>query len=459
MKKQTLLDYWLILYKRKIAIGIVILISCITAIVLSRVIDPVYEAKAIFYVPSSSQAIAYMSDNSVDKLAREKLIPPVKEDDSAPFIGILKSTTIAEYVHNEFPNKTVKKLLLSDIDFKLTDEFMLKIYSRDKDPVLAANVANAYMKYLNLMLQEASLKNPEQDSLLINRQSGETLAGLEAAKNALRAFEEKNNIASVNEEIRSLTDQRVSFQSQLESSTVQLNENEEKMRSLTEQLRREGAVVAENDFVLTNPSIEYLQKTLSDQAAQIAAASVEYRENHPELKMLRSRYNETSGRLKKEVQDLVSSQIKPGGTFYEQLRQNLIGLAIEKSKLQAAVEGNRKVLERISERLGKLPSINTEWTRLNDNIERYKKIYEQLKMNLKEMEMQQARPIQYVVVVDYAQPPENPAYPILWLNVLVSLLFGLCGGVFYALFVDYTETTRKVRTLKLIRTVLAEEKE
>ena len=300
MAEKTLLDYWIVLYKRKIAIVLIIAISIIATVVLSLLVKPVYEAKAVFYVPASSLSLSYMSSDAAKKMARDKLVPAPTKKDAAPYIGLLKSIKIAELVHQEFPNKTVKKLLLSDIDFELSNEYLLRIYSRDEDPVLAANVANAYMKYLNLLLQEASLKNSEQDRYLLSKQIVNAEKNLQEAKDELKSYEEKNNIASVDEEIKNLTNQRVSFQTQLENTKILISENDKKIRSSIEQLKKEGNIIAENEFILTNSSIEYLQNKLSDQAAQIAAASVELQEKSYDMKALRNQYKETSDRLKSE---------------------------------------------------------------------------------------------------------------------------------------------------------------
>lgn len=457
MTEKTLLDYWIVLYKRKKAILLIIAISIIATVVLSLLIKPVYEAKAVFYVPTSSPSVSYMSTDATEKMARGKLVPAPEKKDAAPYIGLLKSIAIAEYVHQEFPRKSVNKLRLSDMDFELSNEYMLEIYSKDEDPVLAANVANAYMKYLNLLLQEASLKNSEQNRYLLNKQSVDAEKNLQEAKDKLKSYEEKNDIASVEEEIKNLTNQRVSFQTQLENTKVQISENDKKIKSSVEQLKKEGNIIAGNEFILTNSSIEYLQKKLSDQSAQIAAASVELQEKSYDMKALRNQYKETSDRLKSEIQSLVSSQIKPSNTFYEQLRQNLVNLVVDKDKLQASMKGYADTIDRINQRLRRLPSIKEEWTKLNDTVEHYKKIYEQLKMGQQETEMQQARDIQYVVVVDNAKPPGQPSFPIMWLNVIVALTFGLVAGVFYAFLLHYIEETGKIRTRKIIEELLAGE--
>jgi uncharacterized protein involved in exopolysaccharide biosynthesis len=84
-------------------------------------------------------------------------------------------------------------------------------------------------------------------------------------------------------------------------------------------------------------------------------------------------------------------------------------------------------------------------------------MYEQLKTDLQETEMQQARKIQYVVAVDYAKPPEDPSFPLMWLNVIVALLFGLLTGIFYAFLIDYIEETGKIRKRKIIKELISGE--
>ncbi|OGW55234.1 MAG: hypothetical protein A2Y81_12930 [Nitrospirae bacterium RBG_13_43_8] len=457
MPEKTLIDFWIVLYKKKISIAIITAISVATAAVLTLFIKPVYEARAVFYVPESSLSLSYMSKDAADRMARGKLVPSPRKEAAGPYIGLLKSTIIAEYIHQEYPRKEVSKLLRSDVNFEFSNEFMLIIYSRDEDPVLAADVANAYMKYLNLLLQEASLKNADEDRSLLGKQLGEAEKNLQEANDEMTLFQEKNNIASLDEEIKNLTDQRISFQTELENARIQRSENSKKIGSTIEQLKKEGDLIVENDFLLTSPSIDYLKNKLSDLATRIAAASVELEKQHPDMKALRKEYKATSKRLKSEVQNLVLSQMKPGNTFYEKLRQDLVNLIVDQDKLQATIKGFTDTIDRINQRLGKLPSISEKWTKLNDKIEEYKKQVDQLKLDLQETEMQQARKIQYVVTVDSAKPPGAPSFPKKWVNVIVALLFGLLTGIFYAFVVNYIEEMSKIRRRKIIKEILSGE--
>jgi uncharacterized protein involved in exopolysaccharide biosynthesis len=215
--------------------------------------------------------------------------------------------------------------------------------------------------------------------------------------------------------------------------------------------------MAENDFALSSPTLDYMRNKLSDLTAQIGGQSAELTESHPDIKILKSQYKDMADKLEKEVQNLVKSKIKPKGIFYEELRQSLANLIIENNKLKATLKGNSKVLEMINDRMRKLPAINAEWSRLSDNVGQFKKIREQIRINLMETTMQQARPIQYAVVVDFAKPPKTPAFPLPIINILASLIFGLVAGVFYAFLMDYIESTSRVRTFKIIKSILSVE--
>ena len=437
--------------------AVIAALSIITAIVLTKILTPVYEASAIFYVPASSQTYSFLSSTAIDKMSRDFKKPLPVESEHSLYLGLLKSRKIAELVHQKYPQKKLEKLLRFDVNFNLSNEFMLKIYSRDRDPVLAADIANAYVEGLNLLLRDSSVENINQNISLMQPTLSETKKKIIYAEEALKSFEEKNNLASINEEIRNLTSQRISFQDKIEVTLALEKENIEKIKSVSEQFKKEQLLYSEKDFSLTNPIIDHLQKELSNLSAQINGLSVELKDPHPDLMKLKRQHQKIEDKLKIEIQQFIISQIKPKDTFYEQLRQNLVSLLIEKNGLEALKNGYLEATSRITERLKLLPGIKTEWNRLNEETERLKKSYEQLKLNLQEAEIQQSRQMQFLVVVDRATPPQKPSFPILWINITVAFLGSLFVGFFYAFFLDYIRETKKIRTIKIIKAVLSEE--
>ncbi len=451
-EENTLLYYWLILYRYRKSVVLVTLFSVSIAVVISLNLKPVYESYAMFFVPEKSLSMSYLSENSVDKLARDAKVPFPKEEPQAPYLGLLKSKSITTAVQKEFPHKSLLRYFLSDVDFELTDEFMMKVYSRDSDPVKAADIANAYVRHLNELLQASS--DNDSDISLIEQQAEEAQQRLISAQEELQKFEKKNTItSSLDEEIKTQLEQKIYFQSQLETNRVRFEENDKSLQAISEQLKKEKDIYAEGSFILTNPLVEHLQQQLSDFAIQITHATLELREKHPDVISLKRRYAETEDRLNKELQRLMTSKIMPDNTFAEQLRQKLGNAIIEKCRLTAENKAYTETIHRITERMGKIPALNMEWKRLNDKIDSLKKMSEQLKINSREASMQRSRKMQFVVSVDTALPPDRPSFPILWLNVFVALLFGVGAGILYAFFLNYIEVTRKCRMLKLIQTI------
>lgn len=182
MEELTLLDYWLVLYRRRKSIAVVIISAIVVAWILSRVLPPVYEAKAVFFVPTRPDSISFYTPDASQQMARGPLTPSRQEEASAAHIGVLKSKAIAQLVHNDFPQKSIGALSRKDVDFNLSNEYMLEVYVRDKDPELAAGIANAYVKRFNELMAGYSLDSTSQNILSIETQVKDTSKRLEQAK-------------------------------------------------------------------------------------------------------------------------------------------------------------------------------------------------------------------------------------------------------------------------------------
>ncbi len=450
------INYWIILHRKKHVIILTALISALSAIVMSLLITPVYESKATFYVPEASSSLSYLSDDSLFDLQKEILSPVPKESSATPFFGILQSRKIAEYVNKEFPEKSIKKLLFSDIDFEISDGFMIALYSRDKDPVLASKIADSYVKNLNLLLQETSIDNLERDNSALKEKLEETISLIRKAEDKIKTIKEENDIASIEDEMTWLTDQRISFIGEMENKQVYLGEVKKKLKELSLELEKEGSTLASQHVALSNPKIEHLQVKLSDIAAEVSGMLVRYTKDHPEILNLKAQYNELSKELKNEADKLIASQIKPENTFYEKLRQDLVNLIIEESTVSSSIKGYKEAIQRADERLEKLPAILTETGRMTDSIERHKKIYEQLELAYQESLMQMGRDVQFLVTLDKANVPENPSFPIVWLNGIIALFGGLFTGIAYAFFLNYAESVNKASVRRIVKSILGD---
>jgi uncharacterized protein involved in exopolysaccharide biosynthesis len=455
MRERSLLDYWIILSERRFVIYLVIATSVASAVIIGLLVGPVYEARAAFYIPVELPPVSYLGSEAASTMSRPMGPPIESEDRYKPYIGILKSNQLAEQVHARFPRKEVRKLLRSDVDFEVTDEFIVRVYSRDPDPKLAADVANAYLDGLNQILAESSQAQVLVQPAYIEGALARLKVDLGKAEAALKRFEEEHHIASLDTELTELTGQKTSLQAKLDETQVLRVANNSKQKALLAEFEREGKSIVASEVAVTSPLIEHLRVQLTDLLTKLAEVETEFGKKNVEVVVMRNKKQELEQQLRTEITRWASSLIKPQTTHLERLRQQLIEVLIESARLEATEKGNARSLERVSEHLRRYPEIKAEWTNLNDSVVRFRDYEKRLLVSMTEANLQSGRQLRIIVPLDRAEPPQGPAFPIWWLNVLVALLAGLLAGIGYAFFLNYLDETRQVRTSRVVRAILA----
>ncbi len=448
MTDKTLLEYWFILYDKKVIILVITLSAMITAGVLSKILPPVYEAKAVFFVPKEVDKKNFFTPPG-ELMARSSLVPYAKEDEQGPYLGILKSQAIAKLVQREFPQKRVIDLSRRDMNFVLSDEYLIEVYARDKNPTIAAGVANAYVKYFNTLMGEYSLPSNRLTMETIKAEITENQKKLSKARGVLKIFQQKNQLAALDEETKQIITMKTNFESQLEHSQVEYAENKNKILETERKLKDEIGAFMTSDPIITSPLLEKLRSQLVDIDAKMATLRAELKEIHPDYVISKKNYEVVKKNIDGEIEGIIKSQIKSPDAFCENLRRQLINLYIDKERIDANRESTKQVLKGIEKRIIAIPALQNQLDTFSVEVDRYKKLVDTLKINLEEVKSQEKRAPQVAIQVDEATPPPNPAFPVLWLNMTVACLSGFLGGICYCFFVNYLEETREKRIYRL----------
>jgi polysaccharide biosynthesis transport protein len=456
MQERSLLDYWLIVYERRVVVYLVIVTSIISAFLIGELVTPIYEARSALYIPAKLASVSYVAGGSTATLAREPGSPLAKEADYKPYMGMLKSVQIAQIVNAKYPMKSVTKLLRSDVDFEVTDELVVRVYSRDPDPKLAADVANAYVEALNKILTDSSQAQvygePEYIKSALSRINGE----LQKAQSELRLFEEKHHLANLDAELAALSTKKTALQDKADETLVQIAAILGKKTALVQEFKREGQDLESSEVAMTSPLIQNLRNQLTEALTKLSELEVELGSKNLQVMAQRQRKQELEQKLSEEIKRWFSSRVKPENSYLENLRQQLVDVIIEEQRLQAMNQANVQSIVRLNKRVSAYPEIKARAAVLNANLERHRKLQEQLQVNLTEAQLQSDRQMHLVVQLDRAEPPGRPAFPIWWLNLLVALIAGTLAGVGYAFFLNYLEETRDIRTLRLVRAILGQ---
>lgn len=457
MKDRELLDYWLILYRRKRLIIFVMIAAVATTVAYSFFLPVVYQSKAVFFIPRLPDVVSFLSFDD-KSLKRAPLLPEVAEEPHSPYMGLLKSKALRVLVQKDFPHKTIGDLK-SDVDFSLSNEYMIEVYARDLDPVKAAGIANAYVKYLNQLTDSYSRSLTGRHESNIEREIEGAQAKLDNARLQLKEFQEKSSVA-LGEEKSQLVSQKMKLEAEVDANKIGLHENDTKISALQQQIAEEERLITSSDVIVpTSPLLEKLRMDLVNVEVNMTVKRTEIRESHPDFIVLKNQYEHLKENISSEIERMVKSQIKGPDTFYENIRRQLVNLLVDQQRIKARQEAYVIVIGSIEKKIKGMPELLVQEDVLATEVAKYKKIVQTLEMDLQEAKMQKAREPQNVVLVEEAVPSENPSFPVWWLNILVAAVVGMIGGVFYVFFIDYLEGTKEQRILKLVRAIEASEQE
>jgi succinoglycan biosynthesis transport protein ExoP len=457
MEEKGLLDYWLILYRKRWLILLVMISAMLTAGIVSELLSPVYNSRAVFFVPRKSDVISFLSDDE-GTIIRSPLLPEVAEAPHSPYLGILKSKAIKELVIKDFPSKSMDDLR-SDVDFALSDEYMIRIDARDTDPVQAADIANAYVHYLNQLIDSYSRSIVSRNEGIIEQQLEAVKAKLREARGTLSAFQENNDAVALVQQKQNLITQKMNYQEKMNAAKIAQKEIQSTIVSLKEQMEKESELYISSELIIGSPLTQSLRSDLSKIEIKMATLKADIKESHPDFVALKKQYEQIKRNLKAEIERTAKSKIKHPDTSYETMRRNLVNHLVEKEKLLASLIAYNTVIDNIEKKILEIPKLLAQQDSLAMDVERYKNMIRTMELKLDEARMQKRRDPRMVVLVEKAVPAQTPSYPNLVLNIVIAGILGLIGGIFYCFFVNYLEETREHRLFKLVRAIEAADKE
>jgi len=432
--QRTLHDYWLALYMRKKFIIAVSLSAVIFAVGISLILPPVYEAKTSFYLPANLIAPSYTSEVSQNKLAQRPLMPSIDEVVLGFHIGVLKSNDIIEKLVALFPQKP-RRFFSKNVDIVASPEQTILIYVRDEDPELAAEIANVYPGLFKEFHQHTIAANAGHTEKVLEYQ----LKQLEETyRERIRQLEEhlqENSLLSVSDTQARLAEQASEIERESNMNNIELTATERRIQSLKEKLEEEQSIYSKNESVLSSPQIDQLTTKVLE--FEIAMAS------NP-LAIVKSKLQKTRILLQREIDQLVKSTSKRPDSIYESLRESLIKEVTQLKYLsarQTALAGTQK---KISQLISDSATRISELELLNKEKQVIENLQINVKKNLAEARIQKEFPTVEVVQVQTAVAPSTPVFPKVFLNGIVAALFGFAVGCYYALFLEYLSSLKRV---------------
>jgi len=332
--------------------------------------------------------------------------PPPPLNNKAGQLGV-NSQVIEAYVRSMLEIKPIQGTGLVEIAFNTPDS------------VLSARVANAHADaYIHQRLKRGSNANQEAQRFLEEKLI-ELKGRVEKSETTLNRYRRDKGILSLDDK-ENIVVERLADLNQL------LTRAEAERIGLEAQAR----LVHKRDYdslpvVLSSRLIQTLKGQLVRLEGEYAYLSTQFKPGYTRLAQLKGQVEETRGRLEQEIKAVVAG-----------IESAYFASAAKEKELRAR-------MERQKDAAFGLKDASVKYTILAREVDTNRQLYDSVLQRMKEIEMSAELRASKVFIIDKAAPPLKPSRPKKAMNLLLSVLIGLMGGVGLAFFLEHLDNTLK----------------
>ncbi len=236
---EIILRYLKIIIKYRKVIFYNVLILTLLAAIISFILPKQYKATAQILPPTeepdllgfSSIISSSLSSSNLSRLARAGGL--FRSASSSDLVAaIIQSRTIGEQViyENDFMKEykikksleKALKLLKQLTSVKITEEGIIQVGVKAKNPILAANIVNSYIRNTDKFLKESNMSRGRNMRIFIEKRLETAEQELKEASDSLRKFQERNKIVALDEETKAVIDAYATLKSELLKREIEL---------------------------------------------------------------------------------------------------------------------------------------------------------------------------------------------------------------------------------------------
>lgn len=336
----------------------------------------------------------------------------------------------------------IDELLGDSLDIQLeSDTEVIDLSIWDEDPVMGFNIANTMAAIL--IERVRSLDQDEASSAyeFAREQLQPAEGDLHDAEEALLKFKERVGVAEAGEEKKKKLEELYRQKGILAELERELAGVEASIRELDNQLAKQKEEISSSKITGVNPVTLDLKKSLHASEIQLAEDLSKYTDEHLELQKQRSRVTENQEKLKQEKEEIRLSETVSLNPIWQDLSGRKAFLEVQrKSHLdkKRALEGQIRSMDaEIASLLEKQITI--------DRLERSRKINEDLVMTLRnklsELQVQKvARMSEYdLKILDEAHilPNSGTNWPWWDIHLLVGIPLALVISLMFPFLLEY----------------------
>jgi chain length determinant protein EpsF len=298
---------------------------------------------------------------------------------------------------------------------------VINISYRAPDPRFAAALANAFMQAYIQTALELRVDPARNYSTFFDTRAKEARETLENAQSRLSAFQKANGIVATDERLDVENARLNELSSQLVALQALASE------SASRQVQANSAQGDRLSEVLNNPIIGQLKADINRGEARLQELNTRFGDNHPQVLETKANLAELRSRLDAETRKVTSS-VGVTNTINRQ----------REAEIRASLEAQRaKVL--------RMKAVRDEGMVIVREVESAQLAYQQLQQRMNQTNLESQTTQSNVNVLTQAEPPLEPSFPKIPLNVALAIFLGLLLATGTALLLEMMD--RRVRNV------------
>ena len=301
---------------------------------------------------------------------------------------------------------------------------IVRITYNDKNPLMAKLVANAVVAAYMEEILEIKLSTTNYSLQWMTSKANEERAKLEEAEVTLQKYMRANDLVTVENKLAIYPQRLSEFSSQLSQAQAARQE----LEALYGQIQKAGNLSSALEgisVIADNPVLKDLRVRIYKAQQNIKELSKKYGQKHPVMIKAKDELFILNREKKAELQRVVDS-IK-----------NSYSLALQKERNIARLLATTKTeLLNLNEKF-------IQYSIMKREVDTNRVLYDALTSSIKKESVTEQSQSVNVWIVKNATTPGAPSHPNKKRSLAIGLLFGLCGGIGLAFFVEYLDNTVK----------------
>lgn len=225
-----IVDLLLVLGKRKNHIALATLASAVLAAIVSFLLPNIYTATTRLLPPQQTRSLA---NSAVEQFVNMQGLLGMEglKDPSDLYVAMLQSRSVADGLIQRFElqphyrtriQTDTREALNKVTRIASGKDSVITIEVEDRDPRLAARLANGYSDELEKLTARLAITSASRRRLFLERQVATTKQNLEEAQGALRKFQEGTGLFSSDAQTKVIVESVAAARAQVAAKEVQL---------------------------------------------------------------------------------------------------------------------------------------------------------------------------------------------------------------------------------------------